>query len=178
MQFGPGSAEREKPLEPHHAPHGLDQRKQPQANRKPLRGREAVARIHGSWTRGLPTLPEGADTLERLLVERIEATGGKCLLHERAESIVVRRGQAAGVVLDGEREPVGTSFVLSDLDGEGIASLTSGKGLHSRALREWPRITYPVGRFVVNVVAAREGVPAPLGPEVLLPMVARGEGRR
>jgi phytoene dehydrogenase-like protein len=128
----------------------------------------AVARLHGGWTRGLVTLAGGEDELEELLVDRITAHGGRCLFDERATSLHVRRGVAAGVVVDGAEAPTGASFVLTDLDGESLVSLSGGEGIHKRAQREWPRITSSVGRFVVSLIVRREGLPEPLGAEAFL----------
>jgi hypothetical protein len=79
----------------------------------------------------------------------------------------LRRGVAAGVVLDGDDQAMGCDFILTDLDGESLAALAGGQGIHKRALREWPRITSTVGRFVVSLVVRREGLPEELGPEAL-----------
>jgi len=72
------------------------------------------------------------------------------------------------VVIDGDEAPTGASFVLADLDGETLAGLAGGEGIHKRAQREWPRITSSVGRFVVSIVVRREGLPEPLGPEAFV----------
>lgn len=128
----------------------------------------AVARLHGAWTRGVMTLPRGEEELEEFLIERIRAHGGVCLLDERAAAFHVRRGAAAGVLLEGVDQPTGAAFVITDIDGEGVAALAGGEGIHKRALREWPRITTSVGRFVVSLVVRREGLPEPLGPEAFV----------
>jgi phytoene dehydrogenase-like protein len=128
----------------------------------------AVARLHGSWTRGLVGLPRGEDDLVQFLIERVEAHGGACRLDLRASSIVLHRGAAAGVVVEGDDEETGADWIVTDLDGESLASFAGGQGIHKSALREWPRITSTVGRFVVSFVVRREGLPEPLGPEVLL----------
>jgi phytoene dehydrogenase-like protein len=133
----------------------------------------AVARLHGAWTRGVSILPGGEDELEEFLVGRIEAHGGQCQLADRAASLHVRRGVAAGVVLDGDDRPLGADFVITDMDGESVARLAGGEGIHKRAQREWPRITSSVGRFTVSMVVRREALPAPLGPEVFF-FPARG----
>jgi phytoene dehydrogenase-like protein len=138
----------------------------------------AVARLHGAWTRGVTLLPRGEDELEEFLVDRIEAHGGRCLLGERATSLHLKRGVASGVVLDGEDQPLGASFVVTDAEGERVAVLAGGQGIHKRAQREWPRITTGTGRFVVSVVAKTAGIPRPLGPEVfLLPGLRPGPSR-
>jgi phytoene dehydrogenase-like protein len=138
----------------------------------------AVARLHGAWTRGVYTLPRGEEELEEFLVERITAYGGRCLFDDRAASLHLRRGVASGVVVDGDEHPTSASFVLADADGEVLAALSGGEGIHKRAQREWPRITSSVGRFVVSMVVRREGLPAPLGVHAFIipgdrPMKAR-----
>ncbi len=125
----------------------------------------AVARLHGAFTRGLYTLSGGEDELERFLEGRIAAHGGRCLLDARARAFHMRRGTLSGVVVDGDDEPTGASFVITDQDGEGVAALSQGEGIHKRAQREWPRITSSVGRFVVTLCVRDAGLPAPLGVE-------------
>jgi phytoene dehydrogenase-like protein len=128
----------------------------------------AVARLHGAWTRGVFTLARGEEELEEFLVDRIEAHGGRVLFGDRAASLHLRRGVAAGVVIDGDSSPTGASFVITDADGESLALLSGGEGIHKRAQREWPRITSSVGRFVVSLVVKRAGLPEPLGPEAFI----------
>lgn len=128
----------------------------------------AVARLHGAWTRGVYTLSRGEEELEEFLVDRIEAHGGRVLFGDRAAGIHLRRGVSAGVVIDGDVQPTGGGFVITDGDGESLAVLSGGEGIHKRAQREWPRITSSVGRFVASVVVKREGLPDPLGPEAFL----------
>jgi phytoene dehydrogenase-like protein len=125
----------------------------------------AVARLHGAWTRGVYTLARGEEELEEFLVDRITAHGGRCLFDDRAASLHMRRGSAAGVVVDGDELPTGSSFVIADTDGENIAVLSGGEGIHKRAQREWPRITSSTGRFVVSLLVRPEGLPEPLGAE-------------
>src|SRR5262249_45128874 len=128
----------------------------------------AVARLHGAWTRGVALLPRGEEELEEFLLERIAANGGSCLLDERATSLHIPRGTEAGIVVAGDERPSGGDFVIADMDGETLATLAGGEGIHKRALREWPRITSSIGRFVVSLVVRKEGLPEPLGPEALL----------
>jgi len=127
----------------------------------------AVARLHGAWSRGLLQLPLAEAELEDFLVERIHMHGGKCELFARASQVVTKRGQAAGVVIDADEHPTGAEFILTDLDGEGLAALAGGQAIHQRALREWPRITSTVGRFVASVVVKTRGLPEPLAPETM-----------
>ncbi|MBK9262264.1 MAG: phytoene dehydrogenase [Polyangiaceae bacterium] len=125
----------------------------------------AVARLHGAFTRGLYALNGGEDELERFLEGRIAAHGGRCMLDRRARALHMRRGSLAGVVIDGDDAPTGANFIITDLDGEGVAALSQGEGIHKRAQREWPRITSSVGRFVMSLCVRDAGLPAPLGVE-------------
>jgi phytoene dehydrogenase-like protein len=137
----------------------------------------AVARLHGSWTRGLYALGRGEEELGTLLLDLIQAHGGLCLLHERAASLHLKRGTAAGIVIDGSQHVTGAGFVITDESGEGVAELAGGEGIHKRAQREWPRIAYPTGRFVVSIVVRREGLPEPLGVEAFVLPSASGHAR-
>ncbi len=128
----------------------------------------AVARLHGSWTRGLQSLPRGEDELAELLVGRIEAHGGMCRLDARAASVIVTRGHISGVLIDGDEHPTGTSTVLTDRPGEHLAELSNGLGVTPRAKRDWPRLTPATGRFVTSLIVRTAGLPAPLPEESFL----------
>lgn len=128
----------------------------------------ALARLHGAFTRGLYAFDRGEDELEELLLERIAAYGSTLRLGDRATRIVVRTAGVAAVVIDGDLAPTGATFVVSDGTGEDVAALAGGEGIVARAQREWPRIERTTGRFVVNVVVRREGLPSPLGREAIL----------
>jgi hypothetical protein len=114
------------------------------------------------------SLAGGRHELERLLLERIEANGGRQMMENRAVEIHVRRGTVSGVELDGEAGPVGAGFVIADMTGEELAALAGGAGITKRAQREWPRITATLGRFVATLVVRKTGIPAALGREALL----------
>src|SRR5262249_53275441 len=96
---------------------------------------------------------------------------------DRAASLVVRRGAAVGVQLDGDAHVTGAGFVLADMEGEALAGLAGGEGINKRAQREWPRITSTVGRFVVSIVVRREGLPDVLGPEAFVVPGVRASSR-
>lgn len=128
----------------------------------------AVARLHGSWTRGVVTLPGGEDELTQFLADRITAHGGTLALDERAEQLMVARDGVTGVLVEGDVVRTGGRFVLSATTGEELAELAKGQGLLTRAQREWPRVTAPVGRFVVSLVVARDALPQAMGFETFL----------
>lgn len=128
----------------------------------------ALARLHGSWTRGIHGLTGGEADLANFLVERIVAHGGACRLRDRATRIVVRRGKVAGVMEDGEDEMTGADAIVSNWAGEAIADLAGGDGITRKAAESWPRIEAIGGRFVVSLVTRRRGLPEPLGAESFL----------
>jgi len=140
----------------------------------------ALARLHGSWTRGIQSLERGEDELEEFLLERIEAHGGECRLAQRATSVVVRMGRIVGVLEDGEEEMTGADALVTDLSGEAVADLSRGDGITPAARRDWPRLTAAAGRFVVSLVVRRTALPDPLGEEAFLVprMGARPDPRR
>jgi len=128
----------------------------------------ALARLHGSWTRGLDALAGGGDELEAFLLDRFRAHGGVDELSRRAEGITVRSGRVVGVNLDGDNEPIGTDAVVTSLSGEAIADLAGGEGITKKARQHWPQLSATAGRFVVSLVVREEGLPRPLGTESFL----------
>ncbi|HVU05671.1 MAG TPA: phytoene dehydrogenase [Polyangiaceae bacterium] len=128
----------------------------------------SLARLHGSWTRGLLALDGGEDELEAFLVERILAHGGECRLEQRATSLVVRGRSVTGVVEDGQESPTSCDALVTDMPGEILAELSRGSGITKKAEREWPRVSTLAGRFVVSLVVKTAGLPAPLSEESFL----------
>lgn len=123
----------------------------------------AVARLHGSWTRGVQEFVGSEEELVRFLVERIQAHGGECRLEGRARELLIRRGRAVGVRLDGEEEATGAGAVVCDMPGEALADLAAGEGISKDAQKHWPRVTARTGRFVVSLVVRDQVLPEPLG---------------
>jgi hypothetical protein len=128
----------------------------------------ALARLHGSWTRGVQALARSELELTEFLLERIEAHGGVCRLDGRATELRVERGRIAGVVEDGEERPTGAGAVVSCLSGEALADLARGEGITRSARQKWPHLTGTAGRFVVSLVLRARGVPEPLPTESFL----------
>lgn len=125
----------------------------------------ALARLHGSWTRGVHALDGGEDELEEFLVDRIRAHGGECRMDQRAASIVVRGRAVAGIVEDGQEGPTSADALIADVPGETLAELSHGEGVTRSAERDWPRLTAPSGRFVTSLVVKTRGLPEPLSEE-------------
>jgi phytoene dehydrogenase-like protein len=128
----------------------------------------AVARLHGAWTRGLYALEGGEDELTEFLVERIEAHGGTCRLSSKATKLVVKHGKVAGVIEDGEDQPIGAACVVASLIGEQLAELSNGEGIVPSARQKWPKVTGDTGRFVTSIILRREGLPEGLAKESFL----------
>jgi phytoene dehydrogenase-like protein len=125
----------------------------------------ALARLHGSWTRGVAALVQSEQELSDFLIERIEAHGGAVALDRRATSIVVRRGSAVGVIEDGEGETTGCSAVVSDQSGEAVAELSGGEGVTKQAKNAWPQLRAEASRFVVSLRVKSAGLPDALPAE-------------
>ena len=67
----------------------------------------ALARLHGSWSRGLSGLVGGEDDIEEFLLERIEAHGGTCV-NGAVERVVVRGGHVSARSQRSTASPTGT----------------------------------------------------------------------
>ena len=136
----------------------------------------AVARLHGAWTRGVVRLAQGERELVEFLVERVRAHGGEALLGQHAIRIAHKRGQATGVVLDGDEEPTGVGFVVSDHTTRALLDLAADFDASRRALATLPHLVPAEWRFVVSIVARTEGLPAPLADEAFLLPAWPGSG--
>lgn len=128
----------------------------------------SLARLHGSWIRGLFTPPEGHDDLESFLLERIRAHGGECRLESRVASLIVRRGRVSGIWEEGEDEPMGTEALVSSEPGYALMDLAEGQGVPSVVQQRWPRLSVAGGRFVCNLVLKSRGLPEQLSQESFL----------
>lgn len=127
-----------------------------------------LARLHGSWTRGVLALSRGEQELADFLVDRIEAQGGSVAMAGKASSIVVRRGSAAGVIEDGEDEITGCEAVITDQSGEAVAELCAGEGITKAARSEWPQLRAEASRYVVSLRVKTAGLPELLPAEAFL----------
>jgi hypothetical protein len=128
----------------------------------------ALARLHGSWSRGLYGLPGGEDELEEFLLERILAHGGSCRLDSQAEQVLVKNGRVHALALDSDEGPIGTDALVTSLSGEAVAELAKGQAISRKARFDWPTLTPTAGRFTVSIVMGNEGLPKPLAQETFL----------
>ncbi len=128
----------------------------------------AIARLHGAWTRGVSRLTHGEHELVEFLVERVRAHGGEAQLGERAVRVVHKRGRACGIVIDGDSEPTGVGFVVTDHATRSLLDLTSDFEAPRRGLARLPNLIPAEWRFVVSIVARDEGLPVALADEAFL----------
>jgi glycine/D-amino acid oxidase-like deaminating enzyme len=135
----------------------------------------AIARLHGAWTRGVSRVARGEEELVEFLGDRVRAHGGETRLGERAVKVTHKRGHVSGVLVDGDEEPTGVGFVLTDHTTRALLDLTSDFDPARRALAAVPHLIPGEWRFVVSIVVRDEGLPAPLGDEAfLLPALHSG----
>ena len=128
----------------------------------------AIARLHGAWTRGVVRLARGEDELTEFLLERVRAHGGETRIADRAAGITHRGGKVSGVVVDGDDDPTGVQFVVSDLPARTLLDLATGFTPSRRAMEALPRLSAGEHRFVVSFVVRDAGIPAPLAVEAFL----------
>jgi glycine/D-amino acid oxidase-like deaminating enzyme len=135
----------------------------------------AIARLHGAWTRGVSRVARGEEELVEFLGDRVRAHGGETRLGERAVKVTHKRGHVSGVLVDGDDEPTGVGFVLTDHTTRALLDLTSDFDPARRALAAVPHLIPGEWRFVVSIVVRDEGLPAPLSDEAfLLPVLHAG----
>ncbi|MBS2020474.1 MAG: phytoene dehydrogenase [Deltaproteobacteria bacterium] len=126
----------------------------------------AVARLHGAWTRGVSHLAGGEDELADFLLERVRAHGGDTRLADRAASLVHKGGKVRGVMIDGDENPVGVTFVVSDHPTDTVLELARDFS-YARGEKS-ASVAAAEGRFVMSLVVRPEGVPRPLATESFL----------
>jgi phytoene dehydrogenase-like protein len=123
----------------------------------------ALARLHGAWTRGVSRLARGEDELVELLTERVRAHGGDVRLGDRADRILHKRGRVTSVHVDGDEDPTGVGFVVTDSTTRALLDLAPDFDPARRALA--PRLLPREFRYVLSVVLRDEGLPSELGVE-------------
>jgi len=128
----------------------------------------ALARLHGSWTRGMGALPGGEDELVAFFTERIRACGGDVRLGKRATRFVTKGSKVVAVEIDGDDEPTGLDFLVSDSPTRDLFRRTAPYVPSARTLAELPELLPEDGRFVVSVVVGPRGVPDLLASEAFV----------
>jgi hypothetical protein len=71
----------------------------------------------------------------------------------------------SGVLEDGDEQPIGTSRIITNHNGEEMAALTGGQGVLSSAKRRWPKLAPAVGRYVASLLIRTNGLPQSLPAE-------------
>lgn len=128
----------------------------------------AVARLHGAWTRGLLGLPRGEEELVEFFIERVRAHGGEVRRDERADSVAVKGGKVAGVVLAGDEAPTGAQFLVTDRSSRELFDLAPSFSLSRQKLESTPRAMPAAYRFVVSLLVRSAGLPEALASEAFI----------
>jgi phytoene dehydrogenase-like protein len=128
----------------------------------------ALARLHGAWTRGVTRLERGEAELVEFLIDRVRAHGGEARLEDQAARIVHKRGRVSGIVVDGDDEPTGVDFVVTDHTTRALLDLTSDFDPSRRALSELPHLLPAERRFVASIAVRDAGLPGSLGDEAFV----------
>jgi phytoene dehydrogenase-like protein len=123
----------------------------------------ALARLHGAWTRGVSRLARGEEEIVELLTERVRAHGGDIRLGDRAARIEHKRGHVSAVHVDGDEDPTGVGFVVTDSTTRALLDLAPDFDPARRALT--PRLLPREFRYVLSLVLRDEALPAELGVE-------------
>jgi hypothetical protein len=126
------------------------------------------ARLYGAWTNHLAELVRGEADLVDFLVDRVHAHGGEAHLAGRATHLVARYGRATGVHVDGDDEPTGVQFVVTDMASAELLDVSSDYRPSRRALDARPRTVRAGERFVTSLLVRDEGLPEALGSECFL----------
>jgi phytoene dehydrogenase-like protein len=127
----------------------------------------STARLLDSYLRHGLCFDGGEDAFEDFLVQRIRAHGGICWLDERVDALALRRGRISGVVIGGGEQTIGTSCVVTGLEGRAVVELCEGRASTGDDTG-WPELKPTTGRFVVSCWVRARGLPEPLGSEALV----------
>ncbi|HRG99351.1 MAG TPA: phytoene dehydrogenase [Polyangiaceae bacterium] len=125
----------------------------------------ALARAHGSLTRGVLSLDGGEADLTEFLVGRIRAQGGEVRPADRAVSIVQRGGKVRAVELDGQAEPVGVNFLVSGGTLQELLRLAPTFPVPRRLADAYVELLAEEQRYCVSLLVRDEALPPPLGVE-------------
>jgi phytoene dehydrogenase-like protein len=125
-----------------------------------------LARLHGAWTRGVAELPGDEDELSAFLMERIRAHGGDVRPQEWCEAILHKRGKVAGVIVEGDTEITGASFVIGDRPI--VKLLDVVRDLEEARIDEVSAPPVAARRFAVSVVVRQALVPQALARHAFL----------
>ncbi|MET0390616.1 MAG: FAD-dependent oxidoreductase [Polyangiales bacterium] len=122
-----------------------------------------MLRLYGNCRRGSLALPGGLPALRELFLQKILAHSGQLRTDERAEEVLIQRGEAVGVRLMHSGDEIACGFVVVGVD---VAALPPW--LPDRTLLEglFERVGEPMVRhyrYTLNVVVRRAGMPAGLG---------------
>ncbi len=125
----------------------------------------ALARVHGSLTRGVLSLGRGEAELTEFLVERVRAQGGEVRPNDRVVSIVQRGGKVRAVEIDGQAQPVGVGFVVGGGTLEELLRLAPTFPVPRKVVESYAELVPDEHRYCVSMLVRDEALPPPLGVE-------------
>jgi phytoene dehydrogenase-like protein len=100
---------------------------------------------------GWPVPEGGAGKLTDALVRRLEAAGGRIELNARVSSVVVRRGRAVGVRVEGGRDVTARRAVLADVAAPPLfLDLVGEEHLPARMLDDLEKFEYDAATFKLD----------------------------
>ncbi|MBN1652589.1 MAG: hypothetical protein JXA30_02315 [Deltaproteobacteria bacterium] len=118
-----------------------------------------LSRHYVNWRQGSLAIEGGLTALHQLLLDKIRSHSGAIQLNARAGSILVQRGVACGIRLDGSDDEIGSNFVVAGIELSDLLDL-----LPERA--EFEELFERVGepqrshyRYALNLVVAAPGFP-------------------
>jgi hypothetical protein len=138
-----------------------------------------LLRLYGNCRRGPLSFEGGMPALRELLVQKIHAHSGQLRFDERADEIVVQRGEAVGLRLAQSADEIACAFVVFGVD---VGLLP--RWLPDRSVLEgmFERVGEPMVRhyrYTLNIVLRSAGMPPGLGTSLYFSSErpASGSGR-
>lgn len=110
----------------------------------------------------------GLSGLYDLLIASIRTHNGSLRLHDRVESLTVRRGTLSGVHLAPSDEEIGCQFLLWGLPVARLASRLADRSELDPLFAETGEPRSVASRFTLNVVVSRDALPEGMGRDLLL----------
>ena len=126
------------------------------------------ARMWSHLRAGVFHLPGGSDGLKELLISKIREQCGDFRRTASVEEVIIRRSKAVEVALSGRGEHLGCELLVCNMDPRHFTRLFH-LGRHQQGLwSDRPAARVSAWRMVLNVGIDPRGLPAGMGPEVVI----------
>ena len=134
------------------------------------------ARMWSHLRAGVFHLPGGSDGLKELLISKLREQCGDFRRTASVEEVILRRSKAVEVALSGRSEHLGCELLVCNMDPRDFTRLFP-VGRHQQGLWSDQPVSRISGwRMVLNVGLDPRGLPAGMGPEVLIADEPTGAG--